>query len=96
MLLEKKVSVPDWLKENDLLSMLLSHAITKYEFFASHASMYSKKYGSDYESFKRTVEDGQAKEVFERWDDLIEWEAYETAAADWKARSEELKACLTL
>lgn len=94
MLLKKKVNVPEWLKENDLISLLLSHATTKYEYFASRARIYSEKYGADYKSFKKKIEQSN-NESLNQWDDLIEWEAYETAAEEWRARSEELKTCLT-
>lgn len=94
MLLKKTVNIPDWLKENDLIALLLSHTTTKYEYFASRARMYSEKYGADYKSFKKRIEKSK-KESFDEWDDLIEWGAYETAAEEWKERSEELKRCLT-
>ncbi len=91
--MKKKISIPDWLKENELLSLLLSHANTKYEYFNSRARIYSKKYGTDYKSFKKRIEESNG-ESFTEWDDLIAWESFETAAEEWKARYEELKACL--
>ncbi len=33
-------------------------------------------------------------EVFEEWDDLMEWEAYELAHKEWKTKYEELKSCM--
>jgi hypothetical protein len=53
MLLKKKISIPDWLKENELISLLLSHATTKYEYFSSRARVFSERYGADYSSFKK-------------------------------------------
>ncbi len=93
MLTKKKVNIPDWLEENDVLSLALSHATTKYEYFASRTRMYSEKYGTDYKSFKKKIENAK-NESFDEWDDLIAWESFETAAEEWKARYEELHACL--
>ena len=44
--------------------------------------------------FKKKVEESK-KEVFEEWDDLMEWEAYELAHKEWKEKYEELKNCMT-
>ncbi len=93
MLTKKRINLPDWLGENELHSLIISHANTKYEYFASRARMYSEKYGVDFKSFKKRVEEAK-KESFSQWDDFIAWEAYESAAEEWKARYEELQACL--
>ncbi|MFQ5641476.1 MAG: hypothetical protein ACE5IR_26160 [bacterium] len=94
MLTNKKINIPDWLGENELLSLVLSHATTKYEYFASRARMYAEKYGTNFETFKKRIEEAN-DESFSEWDDLIAWEAFETAAEEWKDRYEELQACLT-
>lgn len=39
-------------------------------------SFFKNKYRSDYESFELEVKSG--KEDFEKWDDYIEWKAYES------------------
>ena len=92
MVAKRTISAPDWLEENELLSLLLSHAATKYEYFASRTRAFAAKYGCDYVVFKKHVEDGK-QESFADWDELIAWEAFEAASQEWKARYEELQAC---
>lgn len=93
MVAKKTLNAPDWLEENELLSLLLSHAATKYEYFASRARAFAAKYGSDYPAFKKHVEEAK-DESFAEWDDLIAWEAFDAASREWKTRYEELQACL--
>lgn len=94
MVAKKTLNAPDWLEENELLSLLLSHAATKYEYFASRAWAFAAKYGSDYPTFKKRVEEAK-DESFAEWGDLIAWEAFDSASREWKIRYEELQACLT-
>ncbi len=93
MVAKRTISAPDWLEENELLSLLLSHAATKYEYFASRTRTFAVKYGSDYAAFKKRVEEAK-DESFAEWDDLIAWEAFDAASREWKTRYEELQACL--
>lgn len=92
MVTKKSIRLPDWLKENELLSLALSHASVKYEYFASRSRSFADKYGTDFLTFKKRIEN--ENESFSDWDDFIEWEAFETAASEWKERCEELRACL--
>lgn len=94
MVAKKSIAAPDWLEEKELLSLLLSHAATKYEYFASRARTFAAKYGCDYAAFKKHVEEAQ-EESFAEWDDLIAWEAFDAASREWKTRYEELQACFT-
>jgi len=94
MVAKRTISAPDWLEENELLSLLLSHAATKYEYFASRARAFAAKYGCDYAAFKKSVEEAN-EESFAQWDDLIAWEAFDAASREWKTRCEELQACFT-
>jgi len=93
MVAQRTINAPDWLEENELLALLLSHATTKYEYFASRARTFATKYGCDYATFKKSVEEANG-ESFTEWDDLIAWEAFDAASQEWKARYEELRACL--
>lgn len=54
---------------------LLAKLRTLYELDSVNSKLeqYEKKYGKTFEEFKREVE--QTSEEFEKWDDLIEWEA---------------------
>lgn len=94
MLAKRTINAPDWLEENELLSLLLSHATTKYEYFASRARAFVAKYGCEFIVFKKRVEETD-KESFAEWDDLIAWEAFEQASLEWQTRCEELQACFT-
>jgi hypothetical protein len=94
MLAKRTINAPDWLEENELLSLLLAHAATKYEYFASRARAFAVKYGSDFPAFKKRVEEAD-EESFTEWDDLIAWEAFEAASQEWQTRCEELQACFT-
>ncbi|MEK7730196.1 MAG: hypothetical protein AAB354_17440 [candidate division KSB1 bacterium] len=93
MLTKRTLNAPDWLEEKDFLSLLLSHAATKHEYFDSRNRVFTTKHGCDYEVFKARVE-GTQTESFGDWDDLIAWEAFHTASQEWKARYKELQACL--
>ena len=92
--IKRTISVPPWLEENEVLTLLLSYATTKYKYFASRGRAFAAKYGCDYMTFKKRVEE-TGDESFAEWDDLIAWEALDTAAQEWKTRYEELQACLT-
>jgi hypothetical protein len=94
MVAKKSIAAPDWLEEKELLSLLLSHAATKYEYFASRARAFAAKHGCDFAVFKKRVEEAQ-DESFAEWDDLIAWEAFDAASREWKTRYEELQACFT-
>mgnify|MGYP001577670344 CR=1 FL=1 len=93
MVAKRTIKAPDWVDEKELLSLLLSHAATKHEYFASRNRVFETKYGSDYTSFKKRVEEAQ-DESFTQWDDMIAWESLEAASEQWKTRYEELLACL--
>jgi len=93
MVAQRTINAPDWLEENELLALLLSHATTKYEYFASRARTFATKYGCEYAAFKKSVEEAN-DESFTQWDDLIAWEAFDAASQEWKTRYEELRACL--
>lgn len=93
MVAKRTITAPDWLEENELLSLLLSHAATKHEYFLSRSRVFAAKYGCDYVTFKTRVEDAK-QEDFSEWDDLIAWEAFDAASQEWQSRYEELQAAL--
>jgi hypothetical protein len=93
MVAKRTIHAPDWIEEKELLSLLLSHAATKYEYYASRSRGFETKYGHDFGSFKRSIDESN-EESFSQWDDLIAWEAFDAATQQWKTRYEELQACL--
>ena len=48
------------------------------EYYLTLSREMQQKYGMDFSDFKKKVEENK-EEVFEEWDDLMEWEAYELA-----------------
>ena len=93
MVAKRTMSAPDWLDEKELLSLSLSHATTKHEYFASRTRIFAAKYGCDYATYKKHIE-SSSQESYEGWDDLIAWEAFDAAAEEWRSRYEELRKCL--
>lgn len=72
--------------------MLLDKALTNAEYYRSKCNEYMEKYGMDFASFKKKVEESQ-EEVFSDWDDLLVWEGFELAYKEWKKKCEGLKGC---
>lgn len=94
MVVKKTIHAPEWVEERELWSLLLSHATTKYEYFASRARAFETKHGCDLTAFKKQIDDSK-EESFTNWDDLVAWEAFDAASQEWKTRHEELRACFT-
>jgi hypothetical protein len=92
MVAKRTIHAPDWVEERELLSLLLSHTAIKYEYFASRARAFETKHGCDFKTFKKRVDESK-EESFINWDDLIAWEAIDSASQEWKARHQELQAC---
>ena len=57
------------------LTQYLLHKIARME---AQARVFRQKYGMDYASFEKRMEEHE-KEVFEEWDDSIEWEGLEVS-----------------
>ncbi len=45
-----------------------------------HIKYFEKKYGLSYDEFEKQI--SETDEEFERWDDYIEWKAYQKKIAD--------------
>ncbi len=81
------------LAKNEIVSLLLDKAFNKTEYYLTLSREMQQKYGMDFNHFKKKVEENK-EEVFEEWDDFMEWEAYELAHKEWKTKYEELKSCM--
>lgn len=94
---EIKIELPDDLIEavskKEIIEMLLDKALSKAEYYRSRCKEFEGKYGLDFISFKKKVEQAE-EEVFTDWDDLIAWEGYKLGYEDWGKKYEELKACM--
>jgi hypothetical protein len=73
--------------------MLLEKVLSKTEYFGSRCRGFEEKYGIDFVSFKKRVEETK-DEIFTEWDDLVVWEGYELGYKEWKEKYEELKRCM--
>ena len=62
------------------LTQYLLHKIARLE---AQAQVFRQKYGMDYASFEKRMEERE-EEVFEEWDDSIEWEFLELELKDAK------------
>jgi ribosome-associated translation inhibitor RaiA len=82
----------DSLAKNEIMSFLLDKTFNKIEYYLSRCQEMEQKYGMPFRDFKNKVEKSK-KEVFEEWDDLMEWEAYELAYKEWENKYQELKNC---
>lgn len=78
-LAEIKLKLPqnivDSLQKNEIISLLLDKAFNKTEYSLTRCQEMEQKYGMSFTDFKKKVGKSK-KEVFEEWDDLMEWEAY--------------------
>jgi hypothetical protein len=45
----------------------------------------------DFQGFKKIIEGRKEEEVFEEWDDFIQWESYEEALRYWTEVEERVK-----
>jgi hypothetical protein len=86
-------NVVESLAKNEIVSLLLDKAFNKTEYYLTLSREMQQRYGMDFNHFKKKVEENK-EEVFEEWDDLMEWEAYELAYKEWKTKYEELKNCM--
>ena len=94
---EIKVKLPqnvvESLAKNEIVSLLADKAFNKTEYYHTLCQEMEQKYNMAFIDFKKKVEESK-EEVFEEWDDLMEWEAYHLAYTEWKGKHEELKNCL--
>ena len=88
------VTVPSWVNkeaaEDDFLRSLKGKALLKMEFYRSRMKPFQAKYDTTFSEFQQRVQTA-AEENFAEWDDLIEWEAYQTAFTQWEERYQELE-----
>jgi hypothetical protein len=95
-LTEIKLKLPqnivDSLVKNEIILLLQDKALNKTEYFFTRCLEMEQKYGMVFSDFKKKVENSK-NEVFEEWDDLMEWEAYDIAYNEWQGKYEELKNC---
>jgi hypothetical protein len=77
----------------EILTLLLDKAVNKSEYYSSKCKELEQKYGTDFASFKKRIEESE-HESFSGWDDLLLWEGYELTYREWKKKYEDIMSCM--
>ena len=78
--------------EKDALTGIIREQVkNKIYYYEKKINEMKKKYKVDFQGFKEIVEKRRDEEVFEEWDDFIQWESYEEALRYWTEVEERVK-----
>jgi len=69
-----------FVSKEDVREFLRLNIISQIVLVKEKLKFFERKYGCSFEEFERRVREG--KEVFEEWDDYIEWKAYVESLRD--------------
>ena len=75
-----------------ILALLIDKALGKKDLYQSKIKLFESKYGADYASFRKKIDNED--ENFQEWDDLILWEGYLLAYREWNEKYKDLKLCM--
>lgn len=78
-------------EKDALRGLIREQAKNKIRFYGKKISEMERKYKVDYQEFKKLVEKRKDEEVFEEWDDFIQWASYEEALRYWTEVEERVK-----
>lgn len=70
-------------EKDALTGIIREQARNKIRYYGGKVSELERKYRMDFREFKRIIEGREGEEVFEEWDDFIQWESYEEARRYW-------------
>ena len=70
-------------EKDALAGIIREQARNKIWYYGGKISELKGKYKVDFPEFKRIIEGRKDEEVFEEWDDFIQWESYEEALKYW-------------
>ena len=70
-------------EKDALVGIIREQARNKIQFYGEKISEMERKYKEDFQGFKKIIEGRKDEEVFEEWDDFIQWESYEEALRYW-------------
>jgi hypothetical protein len=74
------------------VGIIREQAKNKIFYYEKKISELKRKYKVDFREFKRIIEGRKDEEVFEEWDDFIQWESlYEEALRYWTEVEERVK-----
>ena len=78
-------------EKDALVGIIREQARNKIQFYGEKISEMERKYKVDFQGFKKIIEGRKDEEVFEEWDDFIQWESYEEALRYWTEVEERVK-----
>jgi len=70
-------------EKDALIGIIREQARNKIRYYGGKIGELRRMYKVDFPEFKRIVEGMKDEEVFEEWDDFIQWESYEEALKYW-------------
>ncbi|MCK4736706.1 MAG: hypothetical protein KAT65_29900 [Methanophagales archaeon] len=70
-------------EKDALAGIIREQARNKIWYYEGKISELERRYRVDFWEFKRVIEERRDEEVFEEWDDFIQWESYEEALRYW-------------
>jgi hypothetical protein len=82
-------------EKDALIGIIREQARNKIQFYGEKISEMERKYTMDFQGFKKIIEGRKDEEVFEDWDDFIQWESYEEALKYWTEVEERVKGKVT-
>jgi len=78
-------------EKDALVRILHEQAKNKIHYYKGKIGKMKKKYKVDFQEFKKTIEERKGEEIFEEWDDFIQWESYEKGLKYWTNIEEGIK-----
>jgi len=78
-------------EKDALVGLVREQAKNKIFYYEKKISELARKYKVDFQGFKKIIEGRKDEEVFEEWDDFIQWESYEEALRYWTEVEERVK-----
>ncbi len=76
-------------KKEEVINVLRLDLISEIQALKKSLELYEKKYGKSLKEFEKEVLEGE--ENFEKWDDYMEWKAYENTCKDRLSQLKDLK-----
>jgi len=83
------IFMPTSLSKRDVIMYEKLDILSKMAPIREKIKFFEKKYGCNFKDFEERIKRG--KEVFEEWDDFIEWKAYLRSFRNLRKRLEELE-----
>ncbi|MDN3513125.1 MAG: hypothetical protein NG747_01855 [Candidatus Brocadia sp.] len=75
--------------KEEVINVLRLDLISEIQALKKSLELYEMKYGKSFKEFQKEVLEGE--ENFEKWDDYMEWKAYENTCKDRLSHLKDLK-----